>query len=337
MLSKQTISLSAWRSLLEYKVNLGILLLLASGLISVFFGPLALAACTLFLLVLIQQSLNVFFVTTGRNQIAAYATILDRTVALLICMAFIFLPAPPNQTLNILFPFLFGPLASVIFLYLNTSQFMRPRIMRKFTLGLYAKESKWFAINSISSSLRVIDIVLLGSFSNSFQTALYSSVSKMIVPLNAAATALSSVTTPHFSKLGLNRNSIKTVRAPIFLLIFICVLALTSILFSKELVVFLLGDRYADASRVLSVLLLAGVASAVGIVLTSTLEAVGKARSSSRVSLISLGIQVTLCVILLPMFGALGAAYALATSTALAVLLLLFLAVKAFKEHKRFN
>jgi O-antigen/teichoic acid export membrane protein len=252
-------------------------------------------------------------------------------------MAFIFLPAPPNQTLNILLPFIFGPLASVIFLYLNTSQLTRPRILRKFTLGLYAKESKWFAINSISSSLRGIDIVLLGSFSNSFQTAVYSSVSKMIVPLNTAATALSSVTTPHFSKLGLNRKAIKAVRAPIFLLIFICVLALTSILFSEELVVFLLGDRYADASPVLSVLLLAGVASAAGIVLTSTLEAVGKARSSSKVSLISLGVQVTLCVILLPMFGALGAAYALATSTAFAVLLLLFLAVKAFKEQKRFN
>jgi O-antigen/teichoic acid export membrane protein len=331
-LSNKTISLSSWRSLLEYKFNVGILIVLMSCLVGVFVGPIALASGVLFILILSQHSLNVYFTTTNKNQFSAYSAIIDRTIAFLLCLAFLALPIQSNQTIFIFLPFLIGPLASVTFLYFNISKSIRPRFFRTYTFGRYARGSKWFAITSIASSLRGIDIILLGLWSTAMQTSLYASVSKMVVPLNTAASALSTVTTPHFSNRGLNSKVLRSVRSPILLLLCVCAVALMPIMFSNQLVIFLLGAKYVAAGPVLVILLVAGVASAISIFLTATLEAVGKALSSSLVSAFALSVQIVACVILLPSFGAIGAAYAFAIATILSVLMLLLLVAKAFRE-----
>jgi O-antigen/teichoic acid export membrane protein len=87
-----------------------------------------------------------------------------------------------------------------------------------------------------------------------------------------------------------------------------------------------------DASSVLGVLLVAGVASALGIVATSTLEAVGKQFISSIASIITIAMQLMLSIILIPNFGALGAAIALLSSTSMASLILMALVLKYLRE-----
>ncbi len=198
---------------------------------------------------------------------------------------------------------------------------------RKIFIGHYAlplnynSKTFWnYSLNSsityfLSEMLFLIDVFLISLFLDELAVAQYKVA--IILPMNLMFLPLIFMQTD-YPKLSKNyqdkayllfyiKNYYK-VFIPLCLLIL-----LIGYLLKDWLLVFFFGQAYADNGQVLFVILIAVTMNMCFKNLYSNLlSAVGRAKSNSIVSIVSLVIMVALSLILIPIYGVLGAAIALA-------------------------
>ena len=159
-----------------------------------------------------------------------------------------------------------------------------------------------------------IDILMLAPLSDLHEVGLYGAAFRVTYLLSFPQVVLMSVFTPLFSQAFTNRN-IKGVRRILkWSLLFACVTtvpAAAAILLVPELVMGgVFGPEFREAAPTLAVLTVAQLAGTIAIPYSAVLMMGGRERAFGAWNFGALGANILLCFLLIPAYGALGAAYA---------------------------
>jgi O-antigen/teichoic acid export membrane protein len=328
-LSKIELDLSDWKKLAGEKIATGLAVGFVVLLTGVIFGAHSLQVALLFLFQLVQQTLFVYFKVTNRNRVLASATLIDRLAAL---AASILVFGLPNEDGDLLFiPFLTGSIVSCIISIVFIRKEHLPAIKLTADYSKNWTSTSNFGILSLIGSIRGTDVLVLGLVGGAGQSALYGSVSKWNMPMIVASGALTSVSTPIIARLGLTKSSMRRLAGPILLLTLTLAGAGLIIVFADFFVNMLLGDKYAQSSEILAIVILAGVFLSSNQTLSSWLQALGREATVAKVNIFTTTLQFVLLVPLGVVAGGLGAALALLASQ---VTLTLCLSVVLFRQTR---
>lgn len=142
-----------------------------------------------------------------------------------------------------------------------------------------------------------------------------------------------------FSKLEQGINGEKSIVKIINILAMVfCLVGFGISLFAVEIITILINERYLDAIPLIPVLILGSTASAYSVLFVHVLfyyKTYTKYIAYSTV--IGAGINIILCILLIPLIGILGACIALAGSALVVCLIKMKYALKSFEEKKNWN
>lgn len=179
--------------------------------------------------------------------------------------------------------------------------------MLRFSLPLYLSTLVWFA-------LQRIDVVLLGAMAGPASVAFYATAGRIPDALQRLSDAYVSVYYPSLSAL-LKKNRRNEARLllnhSVQLVGFsTAVAALTAVVFGREIVTLVFSEKYAAVSLAFGVLMIAFHVTFSVHLLGYALTAAGYPKRSLAASLVQAGVNVVGDMVLIPLFGFLGPAFA---------------------------
>jgi len=207
------------------------------------------------------------------------------------------------------------------------------------TFGSLAAEAKYFWINSIATQARnldvfVVSIVATGSGAGS-TTGYYAAASRLTSPLRIVPTSFASVLMPAAVRSAKDGKYRGLVRATVLISLVSAVGFLIVALLVPLLVPIVLGESYDGAVTVIQIVCGGLVFAAVSSQLNAVLQAIGRARLVSNVSLVSTVACLLLVALLVPSAGAAGAGWGLAISYVVQFLILTFATWKTVRGARR--
>lgn len=221
---------------------------------------------------------------------------------------------------------IYARLLSLLFCFsYQVMPFVR-RITMRFDKGRF-KEIFYFGfplgLNSILSFIFLrIDTLLIGAMLNPLQVAYYGTSTKIPdASRNLFESSFRSVFFPNMSELFSRGNNMEaktllanSLRLVSFLALF-CTLVI--ILFRREVVGLLFSVKYLDSAPILSLLMIALSIGLIGNILGTSLVAAGHSKLPVMINLVDTAVSLTANLVLIPMFGVIGAAYAAILARAL--------------------
>lgn len=220
-------------------------------------------------------------------------------------------------------------------IYLVTRTASPSDVRRPPTDALLVKESLPFLLVGMTTLLAGrIDIMMLSMLTDAETVGQYRLAAQVAAVVMMVTTISQSVLSPRISKLSHDNNLGQFVRRlPVFSagLFFAAALASVVIYLGFGLALPWLGQDFTDASPSLAVLLTAFTVTAGLSPALPLLTMTGNASKAALANVISIGINVTFNVLLIPPFGGLGAAIAMAISL---ISLYVFYAVLALQSCK---
>ncbi len=167
-----------------------------------------------------------------------------------------------------------------------------------------------FWISAISGQARILDTALVGGLLGPYAAGIYSAAMKVVNPLNMIPVALASILLPHATRA--DPNAMGRLARNVVLLFLSMYLPLSVLMvFSTDLVVFVIGESYRESGPVLAlafaILPIIGLASP----LTGILQARGWERFTAYNSIV-FGIVIIIAIIIgASVFGPAGAVVAI--------------------------
>ncbi|MGO8947356.1 MAG: glycosyltransferase [Ktedonobacterales bacterium] len=158
-----------------------------------------------------------------------------------------------------------------------------------------------------------IDVPLLGLLTSSIQVAIYTSAYRFLDVLTLLPASLQVVSLPHMSALYKQGTKGLTIYAQSYLDLALIVgptLGLALSFSARPALHLLYGGRYDAATPTLQVLAWAGAVTLVTNVFTPLMIAINKSRAMIFVTMVGLGVNLGLNLLLIPRLGPLGSAYA---------------------------
>jgi len=193
------------------------------------------------------------------------------------------------------------------------------RITMRFDKGRF-KEVFYFGfplgLNSILSFVFLrMDTLLIGALLNPLQVAYYGTSRKLPdASQNMFESSFRSVFFPNMSELfsrGEKAEAEKLLANSLRLVSFLTLLCtLVVILFQREIVELLFSARYLESAPILSLLMIALSIGLIGNILGTSLVSAGHSKLPVLINLVDTAVSLTANLVLIPMFGVIGAAYA---------------------------
>lgn len=163
-----------------------------------------------------------------------------------------------------------------------------------------------------------VDILMLGVFSSSSEVALYKVATSGAVLMIFAMVALESVISPKIVEMYTSKKITSLQRmltlSARFSGVFAVFCFLFFMLFGRDLIHLVYGNSYKDSYSVLVILALAQIVNASVGSVHAVLNLTGHEKYTLRAGLLAALINITLNILLIPKYGAIGAAIAMATS-----------------------
>jgi len=189
------------------------------------------------------------------------------------------------------------------------------KITRKSSVDrVYLKKSFTYGFKSYLSNLFTflnyrLDIILVGFFVNPFAVGIYATAVNVSEKLSVFTQSISTVLLPKISSLGeeVDRNKLTSIVSR-FMLFFMILLGVALFVLSDWVIQLMFSDRYLGSSLLLKIMLPGIALLAVEKILSNDIAARGRPEINMYVSIANVIFSVTLNLILIPKYGAVGAA-----------------------------
>lgn len=221
-----------------------------------------------------------------------------------------------TNTANILYTtiaFVITPLLGSIFGASITSlSFIRTKITTKITKPLFTF-SKWMALWGVTASLAGrVDILLLGKLASSYETGIYSAASKLAMGYIMIGSSFASVLVPKVSRIVSSKTEMKRLYKLIWQTVSVLILSAFVFAFiAKWIVPFVFGRDFVQSTLVFQSLTVGIIFFLGSIPSNVSLLALGYSKWIGTLSFLQLAIVLSIGWLLIPDFGAQGAAIAL--------------------------
>ena len=161
--------------------------------------------------------------------------------------------------------------------------------------------------------LTEVDVVMLGLLSSEFELGIYAVAKKIVIKLPHVSLALAMGTMPVFAKL--NKDNLENLKKLFYRLVRFNIAAFSLIVvliiaFSKYFIPLLFGEAYISSVLPLNILSVYIFFASVSVLLAQFLDYRGLAKKRMTNLLASLAINISLNLLLIPKYGAVGAAAA---------------------------
>lgn len=298
-------------------------------------------ACLISITISLRLFLRNYFSSTGKPA----AGIFYDELIVPMCMA-ITLPLLSAQSATdavIIYTFL-GILAAIIAathngltLRSNKTALTQKPIKPKYQLAEWTRVSMGLGLGSVSRLIMSrLDVIMLASLATMESVGLYSAAFRITFALTFPQVVISTVFTPIIRRSIVERNYInlsRTLKANILFAMVTTALISTPIILAPEKIILLLfGNQYRGSEAILIVLTLMQGANAIIVPLTSFLTMADRHREIGLVTLLLLAIVASLNLLLIPIYGASGAAASGLTGS---ILLLIASALMARSQFAR--
>jgi len=281
--------------------------------------------------ILIAPTANVFFDTTvGFNKIF-YKTITQRILQniaqLTVTVSLLLLGF---EVVSAAWGWVSGAFLSLILGFYFMEKKIGPILFSNVNSKHHRKKILWFSAplmlsGMIGTILGWADTGLLGYYMTDFEVGLYNTALPTAILILVPHKAIGSLAVTSFSELKERdeksvERSLKTATYWIFSLVFPTFLIM--LLFSEQVLNLLWGSQYSQASLALSILALGYLVDAMAGRIGSFLKSKGYTKYILYNNALALTLNLALNVVLIPIYGIIGAAIATACSTALTNLLM---------------
>jgi O-antigen/teichoic acid export membrane protein len=174
--------------------------------------------------------------------------------------------------------------------------------------------SRHFGLSSTLVALTSADVAILSGLGGAYAAGIYAAVSRWTQPLNLVATSYSQTQYPLIAAASDTRSAWYKARAGRILLIPLGIGVILILAFANDLVVFLLGERYASSSQALRLLAVGTLGVAVNQTLLAFLNARHFEARAAKVVSLAVATQLIVLVLLARPLGAEAAALAYCVS-----------------------
>lgn len=243
-----------------------------------------------------------------------------------------------KNPVGIIIGLIFGVLLEVILSYKIIKPIPRLSLDRQY-INKIIHRGKWITAGGFLNYIfHHIDDILVGRIMGTESLGIYQvAYSLAILPITEIAEVFSRVTFPVFTKIAmdslrLKAAFIKTMLAISFLTI---PFGIILFLFSKEIILITLGEKWLGASQILPILGMFGVIRAISGSSSSLFLAVGKQKYVTVVTFASTLFLLILIVPLIFKFGLLGAAYSALAAATLAVPIFIYYTLKILASNDK--
>ena len=239
-----------------------------------------------------------------------------------------------HSVIGLVIAMLLSSLSGIVFswVYINDKpkfEFDLTKIKRFMGYG------KWININSILFYITTdIDTLVLGRIMGTGSLGLYQIAQKFsIIPMQEISDIFGQVTFPLYSKIAEDIRRFKNAYLKSLLVLMLVEISLGAFLFlfSKDIIIILLGMKWLSAESIFRVFIIYGTISAFVSTFGSFYLSIGKQDLLSRLNFIRIIFLVPLIIYFINLFGTLGAVYALIISLLITVPFYLYNAIKLFK------
>jgi O-antigen/teichoic acid export membrane protein len=169
-------------------------------------------------------------------------------------------------------------------------------------------------IGNIALGAQYLDAQVVTVFSGAGSAGEYIAVARAAGPLGLAATGLTQTIFPEMSRSASDRAAFRILTSALRLMAIPSVGLLLIAAWPDRIVELVLGSAYADAGPILRVLAVALIASLLAQPISAFLQARNAEKSTGRILVFGVGMQLLLMAILSYRWGGLGAAWAFATA-----------------------
>lgn len=178
--------------------------------------------------------------------------------------------------------------------------------------------------NLLSMLFHKADILMLAIFMDPVAVALFHFATKIVgyseLPLNALSQVIYPKLAASYHQHGVSHLKQTYVSSVVSLLLMAIPVIIGVIMFRSTIISILSTDTYIDASPLIVILCLAGLFKPFGRVFGLTLDAIGKPKINFQMLAFSLLINIGMNLLLIPLYGVMGAAMATSSSIVITVI-----------------
>ena len=205
--------------------------------------------------------------------------------------------------------FIIGGILCIPFNSLRLEKFSKPHVVGLFTFSI------WIFLSSVGSTIfGYTDRILIGYFMTNTEVGIYSIVFQFTAAATFTTIALQTTLFPKFSNMSatgtLNKISPLLSRAFTYSLLLAVPVCIGGWLLGERLLYFFYGSDFSSGAPVLTIILLMQIFNVFMFLQTMTLNAINKPKFAFYVTAISATLNVILNLLLIPLFGIIGAALA---------------------------
>ncbi len=246
-----------------------------------------------------------------------FISILDKLLMILFCLPVLYFNVFTSyfniQTFVILQTLSFFISSCISFYFVKKHTTFFKLQLNKERIKVVLKESYPFAILALLMLIYTkADTVLLKELhhNGNKEVGIYASAYRLIDALNMIAVLFAGLLYPLFSRMISEKTNLVPLVKTAFSILVIpaCVLAVFSILCSQQLMGILHKENLSDSAEIFSILIIAFVFVCNGYIFGTLLTANGNIRLLNQIALVGVLINIGLNVIIIPKYGAYGAA-----------------------------
>jgi O-antigen/teichoic acid export membrane protein len=209
--------------------------------------------------------------------------------------------------------FIAGMVAATVinfkFLRLSFSRFNRLHLQQLFSFSLWT-----FLSSGGSLIFSYADTILIGFFMTESDVGIYRVAFQLASVSSLIVLTFHTVLFPRISKWHAENNishiELSLSKAVTYCLVFIIPITIGGTLLSKNLMYYLYGASFESGANVLIILFFVQIANIFMYLFTMCLNAINKPRESFIVTSVSAGLNIIFNIVLIPVFGIIGAAAA---------------------------
>lgn len=284
----------------------------------VFAGALATAMAA-------SQAFQVPLRAQKRGSIVAILTLADRFVALAL-FAVILLTGLPS-TVALMAGLIGGATTNASVSWLLTKRSCRTQGFWLYRANPWRRASG-YGVTSLAISAQSLDLPIMSAVGGPAVAAVYGAVNRWTQPLGLFAAAFSLAAVPFVAESRSFGAAAVALRKGLALLLLGVLGCLVAAIFAEDIVSLLLGEQYEKASTVLTILAISTIAGIINQPLSTALQALHHEREVAIVLVISVVVQLTLVVLLVPEIAAIGAAIALLVGQYMIMIMLLLIVTR---------
>lgn len=282
--------------------------------------------------VLISQSFVVPLRAAARSDLVAVAMLTDRVVAGSAFVLFHLFSAPSIYALW--GSMAIGPVAASILTRWALGRSVKPPMRLTYRVNPW-KMSGYYGLSSAAVSAQSLDLSIMSAVGGPAVAGLYGAVNRWTQPMSLLAGAFTTSAAPivaSHDSFGAAWPKLK--RSAWFVLgaVLMCVLVA---IFAEPMVGILVGNEYQDSANVLRILAIGTIGAVLNQPLASFLQAVGRDRSVSMITMTGVALQLLLVALLTWQAGSVGASLAYCVLQ-LVILVLLAITIRRTRARRIF-